>query len=290
MHATPVRNRRSLALFVGVAGLVGAGLGLGAGVAMTRGTSSTAGVGASPASSASLGNASYDYYRSMMGRAYGASMMGGAYGWWMSGSAGYQWMMGGAQPPPWMTGSQMPSFMMGSGADPGQVMGQFWANAPGARVDIAEAARLAGAAPPGASVDAAANRVTFTGPVVQLAVVASPSSADEQFQVAGLKDPTLIVPAGAAVIIELINADGDSAHGLVVSGSLAAPSAMPMLTMSPAFAGAALWFLGASTAAGMHEATLTFTANRSGTYQYFCPVPLHAQHGMVGRLVVGSAS
>ena len=62
---------------------------------------------------------------------------------------------------------------------------------------------------------------------------------------------------------------------------------MPMMANPPAFRGAALWFLGNPTSAGMHTGTLSFTASTSGSYQYLCPVPGHAQKGMVGTLVVG---
>jgi uncharacterized cupredoxin-like copper-binding protein len=47
-----------------------------------------------------------------------------------------------------------------------------------------------------------------------------------------------------------------------------------------------VWFLGNPTSAGLHTGTLSFTAAASGTYQYLCPVPGHAQKGMVGTLVV----
>jgi uncharacterized cupredoxin-like copper-binding protein len=36
----------------------------------------------------------------------------------------------------------------------------------------------------------------------------------------------------------------------------------------------------------MHAGTLSFTAATPGTYQYLCPVPRHAQKGMVGTFVV----
>jgi uncharacterized cupredoxin-like copper-binding protein len=36
----------------------------------------------------------------------------------------------------------------------------------------------------------------------------------------------------------------------------------------------------------MHSGTLSFTVGAQGTYQYLCPVPGHAQKGMVGTLVV----
>ena len=42
-----------------------------------------------------------------------------------------------------------------------------------------------------------------------------------------------------------------------------------------------------ATSAGMHAGTLTFTASTAGTYHYLCPVPGHAQKGMVGTFQVG---
>lgn len=275
-------------MLVGMAAVVGVGLGFGSAALVNRGAGEP--TAAPNATSTPTDNASYDYYRSMMTGAYGgASMMGGSYAW-MMGSSGYEWMMGGTQAPAWMTGSWLPGFMMGASADPGQVMGRFWANAPGARVSAADAARLATEAPAGASVDAGANRITFSGHVVHVAVVASPHAADERFEIAGLIDPTLVIPSGGVVTVEVINADSDSAHGLVVTGATQTPSAVPMMTAAPAFSGAALWFLGASTSAGLHEGTITFSADHAGSYTYLCPVPLHSQHGMMGTLIVGTGS
>jgi len=67
---------------------------------------------------------------------------------------------------------------------------------------------------------------------------------------------------------------------------------MPMMTSQPAFTGSALWFLGNPTNAGMHTATLTFTATTPGTYHYLCPVPVpgHAQEGMTGTFTVSNSS
>ena len=54
--------------------------------------------------------------------------------------------------------------------------------------------------------------------------------------------------------------------------------------------GAALWFLGEPTAVGMHAGTITFTAAAPGSHQYLCPVPGHAQDGMVsGDQLAGNA-
>ncbi len=267
----PARRRRRVVALVAAA-VIAAG-GLGTGLALS--------LGGSPSSSSS----SYDYYRSVMGRYGPGSMMGGPSGW-MTGRSGYGWMMGGAAAPGWMRGQSLPGVIMGGSTDPGKVMGRLFADAPGPRVSPAEATRLGNAVPAGASRDRAANRLTFTTASVRLVVLASPSMPAERFRIAGMVDPTVVVPAGAQVHIELVNADEDMAHGLVVTPSGAASSWMPMMTSAPAFSGAALWFLGEATSAGMHAGTLSFTAASPGTYQYLCPLPGHAQEGMVGTFVV----
>jgi len=198
-------------------------------------------------------------------------------------------MTGGPGAPAWMRGSALPGFMMGSSSDVGQVMGALFANAPGARVSPARAARLGSQGPAGATASRTQHRITFSGTSVRLTVLASPSGGpDETFRIAGMVNPAIVVTAGAHVSIEVINADPDTAHGLVVTASGARSSPMPMMTASPAFPGSALWFLGNPTSAGMHAGTLSFTAGTPGTYRYLCPVPGHAQEGMAGTFIVSS--
>ena len=284
MNAIATTRRRNIALLVGAVAIVAAGTATAITLAVTRGASTPPSPSAS-GSNVTTSGASFDYYRSMMNGAYGGAMMGGS-NTWMMGVSGYQWMMGGTQAPPWMTGSSLPGFMMHAGEDPGQVMGAFWAAGPGSRVSATDAARLAVAIPAGATVDATTNRVIFGTHDVHFAVVASGATSVQEFTIAGLVNPTVVVPRGSTVAIQLINADPVSAHGLVVTSATTPPSSMPMMTSKPAFAGSALWFLGASTSAGMHEGTVTFTADPSGTYAYLDPVPLRAQRGMAGSIVV----
>jgi hypothetical protein len=229
----------------------------------------------------------YRYYLSMMGRYRSGSMMGGGPGGWMMSAGGYRWMTGARGIPGWMHGGRFPGYMMGAGADPGKIMGRFWANAPGPRVSPAQAARLGRQLPAGSHVNQAAKTITFTTRNVRFAVLASPAGGpDETFRIAGLVNPKLVVPAGARVSIEVINADPDTAHGLVIVGRTGASSNLPMMTARPAFAGSALWFLGNRTSAGMHAGTLSFTATRPGGYRYVCAVPDHALKGMTGEFIV----
>jgi rusticyanin len=166
-------------------------------------------------------------------------------------------------------------------------MGSLFASAPGPRVSAAQAAQLGSQVPAGATLDRAANRIIFTGTSVRLTVLASPADGpDETFRIAGLTDPAITVPAGAQVSIDVINADPDTAHGMVITAGGNTTSPMPMVTAHPAFPGSAVWFLGSPTPAGMHAATLSFTATTAGSYRYLCPVPGHAQEGMTGTFTV----
>lgn len=271
-----------------VAVLAAAGVGTGVAVAVTGSPAPATAAASTPASP------SYSWYQSMMGRYYGSggTMMGGTSYHWMMGASGYRWMMGGTRAPGWMRGGSLPAAMMGTigtGADPGKIMGRLWASAPGARVTLPEAAELGNQVPAGARVNRATRTISFTTASVRLVALASPAGGpDETFRIAGLVNPTLIVPARAHVSIEVVNADHDTAHGLVLSAGGARSSWMPMMTGAPAFAGSALWYLGNPTAAGMHAGTLTFTASTPGTYHYLCPVPGHAQKGMTGTFIVTS--
>ena len=287
--------RKRSGILAGAAVVLAAGLGTGVALAASgsgpAGQPAPAASASSPASPAASAGPGYPWYRSMMGGYYGSGGMGGMMGGgsvpgWMMGQAGYQWMTGGASAPGWMRGGTLPSAMIGSSGDPGTVMGRLFADAPSPRVSPARAQRLGSTAPAGAVIDRAARSITFTSHDVHLTVLASPLMPAENFRIAGMTNPTVTVPAGAHVTITLINADDDMAHGLVITTPGAGSSVMPMMSAAPAFGGAALWFLGEPTAAGMHEGTLAFTAATAGTYQYLCPVPGHAQEGMTGTFTV----
>jgi hypothetical protein len=282
-------KRTRFAAAIGIAAVTAAGLGTIAACGSAR---------QAPAAASTPGGAGYAYYRSMMGRLYSRSsssmmrgtMMGGTSSRsWMMGGSGYRWMMGGQGAPAWMRGSALPGYMMGSASDAGKVMGTLFANAPGARVSPARAAQLGSQIPAGAATSRAWHRVTLSGTTVRLTVVASPAGGpDGTFRIAGMVNPAVVVNVGAHVSIEVINADPDTAQGLVITVGQARSSPMPMVTARLAFAGAAVWFLGDPTSAGMHAATLSFTATTPGTYRYLCPVPGHAQEGMTGTFTVSS--
>jgi rusticyanin len=138
--------------------------------------------------------------------------------------------------------------------------------------------------PTGANIDKATNTLTFQASTVSFTVVSvPPGGPDMTFRIAGLVNPTLVVPKGATVTVQFINADTDQAHGWEVT------AAQPPFQFHPgpaAFAGAFARGLGDPTAAGDGTETITFTADKTGIYQYVCPMPGHAQMGMHGAFNV----
>ena len=139
-------------------------------------------------------------------------------------------------------------------------------------VSQSQAEALGNQIPRGAQVDRKSNTLRFTASTVRFAVVASPPGADMAFRVAGMRDPTIEVPAGAQVTVQFVNGDSDMAHMWLLGARLAA--ARP---------------LGDPSGAGQPGETISFTARPAGSYHYFCAFPGHAAQGMQGRLVVEPA-
>lgn len=105
------------------------------------------------------------------------------------------------------------------------------------------------------------------------------------FRIAGLANPTIIVPRGATVTVQFVNADSDTSHGWLLTGGEPQLGMMAMMDAA-AFRGAGARPLGDPTAAGLPTETISFSAEATGRYTYLCPVPGHAGQGMHGTLEV----
>lgn len=205
-----------------------------------------------------------------------AQMAGGGYGAY----GGYGGMMGGGM----MGGGMMGFAQSDRPVEPG------WG---GAVLDYAQVRDFLAASAQGAHVDARANTVTYTGRDVRIAMVAvQPGHADQTFEVAGLTNPTLVVPRGANVRIDLVNMDygRNMEHGLIVT-----PVPPPYPYMSMMVTGPGLvqlepllpWRSDSRLQAASYAALSTsFVAGEPGTYWYVCPTPEHAEKGMVGRFII----
>jgi hypothetical protein len=80
-------------------------------------------------------------------------------------------------------------------------------------------------------------------------------------------NPIIVVKADAHVSMQVVNADPDTAHGLVITASGARSSWMPMLTARRHSPAGRRGSLGNPTSAGMHAATRSITVGTPGTYR-----------------------
>ena len=202
-----------------------------------------------------------------------AQMAGGGYG-------AYGGMTGGGM----MGGGMMAFAQSDRPVEPG------WG---GAVLDYAQVRDFLARSAQGARVDARANTVTYSGRDVRIAMVAvQPGHPDQTFEVAGLTNPTLVVPRGATVRIDLVNMDygRNMEHGLIITP---VPPPYPYMSMMATGPGLVqleplLPWRSASRlqAASYAELSTSFVAGEPGTYWYVCPTPEHAEKGMVGRFIV----
>ena len=149
-----------------------------------------------------------------------------------------------------------------------------------------QASALGSAVPSGATVDRTANTVTFSTSTVNLTVLASPPDGpDETFRVAGLTNPTITVPRGARVTLQLVNADAGMVHNWLLTSAQPPFPYMAMMA-APVVLGAFAQTLPPASASRLPAATISFDASTPGRYTYLCSVPGHAQEGMYGTFVV----
>ncbi len=137
----------------------------------------------------------------------------------------------------------------------------------------------------------------FRGKQVAIAIVArAPHHPDMSFETGGLTNPTLCVPQGTQVTLEVMNMDygPGMAHGLVITSAKPPypvrlrrhlPHVLADIPALPPRSRARL------QTARYAEQTVRFIAGRPGTYYYICPVPGHAlAFRMYGRFIVYPAS
>lgn len=152
-------------------------------------------------------------------------------------------------------------------------------------VPLSQVKALSEREPAGASIDTRTDTITFHTTTASFTVVAiAPGGPDMTFTIAGLTNPAIIVPQGAQVRVQFINNDTDEAHGWLITGN--EPPFGFGQQDRPAIAGGYADVIGDPTAAGDGANTISFTAGDTGSYQYICPMPGHAQMGMHGSFTV----
>ncbi len=182
--------------------------------------------------------------------------------------------------------------MMGGGYGGAGMMGQGY-DASARTLDFDAARAMIQSSSRGATIDPTTNTVRYSGTTVTLDVIAvQPGKPDTTFEIAGLVDPTVEIPRGATVTLNLVNMDygADMPHGLVIT-RFPPPYpyvAMPMMGGGPS---AGIPPLVARNEQDLQTATYAagstqFHATTPGVYYYLCQVPGHAQEGMYGKLIV----
>ena len=181
--------------------------------------------------------------------------------------------------------------MMGGGMMGGGMMGGYgWQGGP--PISYLDASQMLQHTVREAQVDKDKNQVTFTGQRIDIAIAAvQPGFPDTSFEVAGLVNPTIVIPAGSLVSITFINMDyGEGmAHGLSITPI---PPPYPVFSMMgapqtlagiPVLAPRQLQDVHRSLYA---EGSVTFPAPPPGEYYYLCQYYNHASKGMYGRFLV----
>lgn len=139
------------------------------------------------------------------------------------------------------------------------------------------------------TIDRATNTITYHGTQDLLVPLAAPAALHlkgMQWEIDGLINPTVVIPHGARVTVDLVNADQGYMHGFEVTKGVPPFQEMAMRQGTVAFSGSFIRPILPETTQGQFHRSTHFIATIAGTYYYICPVPGHAAHGMAGRFVV----
>ena len=125
--------------------------------------------------------------------------------------------------------------------------------------------------------------LTFTGTDLRLVILTGPEDDMLSFRIQGMRNPTLVVPAGATLKILFVNGDEDMRHdvrfGKVTGDFAAAPDAAETVgstRLEPK-----------TEEEVMQGEEIVLRAASTGTFKYFCSVRGHAKGGMWGNIAVG---
>lgn len=125
--------------------------------------------------------------------------------------------------------------------------------------------------------------LTYSGARIRLVVHTGPEDDMLSYRIAGVRNPSLSIPAGAEVRLLFVNTDGDMPHDIHFA------AAAPPFPMAPPTEGA----IGSSRlppeATGKFSGEeLVLHAGKAGVFSYFCAVRGHAKGGMYGALSIGA--
>lgn len=125
--------------------------------------------------------------------------------------------------------------------------------------------------------------LTFTEKEVRLVVATGPEDDMLSYRIQGMRNPTLVLPAGVTITILFINVDVDMRHdvrlGHVVGDFVLAPETGTTVGSTKLVA--------RSDDGTIQAEELVIKAADTGTFRYFCSVRGHAKGGMWGNIAIG---
>ncbi len=125
--------------------------------------------------------------------------------------------------------------------------------------------------------------LTFAEKDIRLVVTTGPEEDMLSYRIQGVRNPTLVVPAGATLRILFVNVDEDMKHdirfGHVMGNFLASPDIKETAGTDK--------MASKEPEGTMHAVDFVIKANEDGMYKYFCSVGSHAKGGMWGNIAVG---
>jgi hypothetical protein len=129
----------------------------------------------------------------------------------------------------------------------------------------------------------AGSNVSFTGKEIRLVIRTGPEEDMLSYLIQGLRNPNLVVPAGATLKILFVNVDADMRHDIRFGHVVGEFPPAPDVTETA----------GSNKLAGSPEGEvfeaeeIVLKASEDGAYKYFCSVRGHAKGGMWGNIFVG---
>ena len=126
----------------------------------------------------------------------------------------------------------------------------------------------------------------FTQTEIRLLIKTGPEDDMLSYRILGLRNPNIIVPAGAVLKILFVNSDEDMKHdarfGHVTKDFEIAPDTAETVGSQQ--------LAHTSEDGAMQAEEIVIKASAEGAFKYFCSVRGHAKGGMWGNIVVGKAS
>lgn len=129
----------------------------------------------------------------------------------------------------------------------------------------------------------AGSNLTFAEKEIRLVVITGPEDDMLSYRIQGVRNPNLVVPAGATLKILFVNVDSDMRHDVRFGHVTGEFAVAPDVTET----------VGSTKLSGYGEGTvyeaeeIVLKANEDGAYKYFCSVRSHAKGGMWGNIFVG---